>query len=118
MRIISTRVHGALDYLIGALVAVSPWLFGFADGETSSWVHLVIGGGIILAAAMTNFEYGVVRMIPMPVHLMLDAAIGVLALASPWLFGFAAFVGLHVLFGIVELATAAMTSTRPAVVRA
>ena len=32
MRIISTRVHGVVDYVGGALLVVSPWLFGFADG--------------------------------------------------------------------------------------
>ena len=115
MRIIPTRIHGVLDYLIGALIAVSPWLFGFADGGTSTWIHLAIGGGIILVAALTNFEFGVVRVIPMPAHLMLDGGLGVLALASPWLFGFSAFVGLHVALGIFLIAAALMTSTRPAV---
>jgi hypothetical protein len=28
MRFIPTSVHGVLDYLIGALLIIAPWLFG------------------------------------------------------------------------------------------
>lgn len=111
MRIIPTSVHGAIDYLLGLVVAASPWLFGFADGGAN--IHLILGGGIIAAAALTDFELGLFRVIPMPVHLMLDAGIGVLALATPWLFGVSAFTGLHVALGIAEIGMALMTSTRP-----
>jgi hypothetical protein len=114
MRIIPTRLHGVLDYLMGGLVAVSPWLFGYADGGTTAMVHLMLGAGMILIALMTDFELGVIRAIPMPAHLMLDAGLGVFALASPWLFGFATFSTLHVALGLFELAAAAMTSTHPA----
>jgi hypothetical protein len=114
MRIIPTRVHGMLDYLMGILVAASPWLFGFADGGATATIHLVLGGGILAAAALTDFELGLVPLIPMPVHLALDAAIGVLALASPWLFDLQSYVALHVLLGVFEIGAAAMTSTRPA----
>ena len=30
MRFIPTKVHGVLDYLVGAALIVAPWLFGFA----------------------------------------------------------------------------------------
>lgn len=113
MRIIPTRVHGILDYVIGALVVMSPWLFGFADTAGGPWLHLFIGGAILLSAAMTDFEVGMVRLIPMPVHLMLDAGIGLLALASPWLFDLTSYVGVHVALGIFEVGAALMTSTQP-----
>ncbi len=36
---------------------------------------------------MTDFELGAVKAIPMPVHLMLDAASGALLAGAPWLRG-------------------------------
>ena len=113
MRFISTRTHGYLDYLIGIVVALSPWLFGFA-GSAVATLHVVAGVALIGAAALTDFELGVVRVIPVPVHLMLDAVIGVVLILSPVLFDLQQYAGLHVVAGVGYLAVAAMTSTRPA----
>lgn len=112
MRMIPTRVHAILDYLMGLLVMTSPWLFGFGDGGLN--IHLILGGGMIGAAALTDFEFGLFRVIPMPVHLILDAAVGLLAILTPWLFNVTAFMGLHIAIGVAEIGMALMTSTRPA----
>jgi hypothetical protein len=112
MRFISTRVHGSLDYLIGIVVALSPWLFGFA-GTPTAWLHLVAGLAVIGVALMTDFELGLVRAIPMPAHLMLDGVIGVFLLISPLLFDLGAYATLHVAAGAAELALATMTSRTP-----
>ncbi len=40
-RIVPMGAHLAVDGLGGALLAVSPWLFGFAD--RTYWPHLIIG---------------------------------------------------------------------------
>jgi hypothetical protein len=37
-------VHNLIDIAAGALLAASPWLFGFADNSANVWVpHLVVG---------------------------------------------------------------------------
>jgi hypothetical protein len=50
-KIIPLPVHLGLDIASGALLAVSPWLFGFAD--VIVWPHLVVGVMEILVACMT-----------------------------------------------------------------
>ncbi len=40
-RLVPMGAHLAVDGLGGALLAVSPWLFGFAD--RTYWPHLIIG---------------------------------------------------------------------------
>lgn len=40
-RIIPLRIHLGVDMLSGALLAASPWLFGFAD--MIWWPHLLVG---------------------------------------------------------------------------
>ncbi len=114
MRLIPTRVHGILDYLVGALLVAAPWLFGFARGGAETWTPVVLGAGLIGYSLFTDYELGAIRKIPMNVHLWLDMAGGVLLAASPWLFGFAdVIVWPHLAVGLIEIGTAAMTSTRP-----
>jgi hypothetical protein len=114
MRFISTRTHGVIDYLMGALLIVAPYLLGFADGTAAQWIPQIIGAALIGAALLTDYELGVVRMIPMPVHLLLDIAAGALLAVSPWLFGFADRVFWpHLILGLIEIGAGLMTRTVP-----
>ena len=115
MKVIPTRVHGMLDYSVGLLLIAAPWLLGFARGGAETYVPVALGVGALLYSFFTNYELGVVRSLPMPTHLALDMASGVLLAASPWLFGFADYVYLpHLLVGLMEIAIAAMTERQPA----
>lgn len=114
MRFISTRTHGVLDYVVGALLIVVPYILGFADGTAAQWVPQALGLVAIGGALMTDYELGVLRVIPMPVHLMLDIGSGALLALSPWLFGFAdRVVWPHLLVGIMEIGAGLMTRTAP-----
>lgn len=114
MRFIPTRVHGFMDYAMSVLLIAAPWLFGFARGGAETWVPVVLGAGALLYSLFTDYELGLVRTLPMPVHLGLDAGAGLLLAASPWLFGFSDFVYLpHLILGILELGAALMTETVP-----
>jgi general stress protein CsbA len=115
MRFIPTRTHGVLDYLTGALLIVAPYIFGFADGTAAQWIPQILGAALIGASLLTDYELGVVRVIPMPVHLFLDVAAGALLAASPWLFGFADRVYWpHLILGVLEIGAGLMTQTRSA----
>ncbi len=115
MAILSTRTHGILDYVIGALLIVAPYLLGFATGGAEQWVPMILGAGVIAYSLMTDYELGVAHIIPMPTHLIMDMAGGALLLVSPWLFGFSdVIVWPHVLVGLIEIGTALMTRRHPA----
>lgn len=114
MAILSTRTHGMLDYSMGVLLLVAPYLFGFANGGAAQWVPMVIGAGGILYSLLTRYELGAVRLIPMPVHLGLDAASGLMLAASPAIFGFSHQVWVpHVILGLLEASTSLITRTVP-----
>lgn len=115
MRFIPTRIHGMIDYLMGLLLIASPWIFGFADEDGAArLIPGILGAGVIVYSLLTRYELGLARLIPMPVHLGLDAAGGLLLAASPWLFGFADRVWLpHLIFGILEIGAALTTRTTP-----
>jgi SPW repeat len=114
MRMIPTRVHGVLDYVVGALLIAAPWLFDFHYGGAETWVPVVLGAGAILYSLCTDYELGVLRLIPMSTHLMLDMASGVVLALSPWLFGFHDRVWVpHVIVGLIEIVTPLMTQRVP-----
>lgn len=114
MRFISTRVHGMVDYLMGLLLIVAPFLLGFATGGPAQWVPIILGVVMLASAIMTKYELGLMPMIPMPLHLTMDLISGILLLVSPWLFGFADTVYLpHVILGILEIGASLTTEKQP-----
>lgn len=114
MRFIPTRAHGYLDYLIGALLMVAPWLLGFSRGGAETWVPVILGAGAILYSLMTDYELGVAKVISMRTHLWLDGMAGLLLAVSPWLFGFDEYVWApHLVLGLLEVGAALTTRTVP-----
>jgi hypothetical protein len=114
MRFLPTRLHGIIDYLWGAALLATPWLLGYADVAAATWTAVVFGLGAILYSAVTDYELGLVRLVPMPLHLGLDGIGGAVLAASPWLFGFADRVYLpHLLFGLFSVAASLVTRTDP-----
>src|SRR5687768_13568634 len=107
---ISTKTHGILDYVVGGLMIVAPWLFGFAQGGWETRIFVLLGVSALVYSLMTDYELGAVRVLPMRVHLMIDFASGILLAASPWLFGFSDRVTIpHVAFGLFDIAAVMMT---------
>jgi len=118
MRFLPTRVHGVIDYLWGVSLIATPWLFGFANGGAAQWVAIIFGVGAILYSLVTAYELGFLRVLPMELHLGLDALAGALLAVSPWLFGFAREVYLpHLLFGVFSVIASFITRTEPAKLR-
>src|SRR3954469_10518973 len=54
-RLLPLRMHLMMDVVAGLFLAVSPWLFGFADEGTNAWLpHLLVGLGLVAAGLMTE----------------------------------------------------------------
>lgn len=107
---ISVRTHAIIDYVVGVLLILAPFILGFANGGAAQWVPVLLGAGIIVYSLMTRYDLAVVKVIPFGVHLGLDAVGGLFLLASPWLFGFADLIWWpHVVVGLAELGVVAMT---------
>jgi hypothetical protein len=107
-------MHGILDYLVGALLIASPWLFGFADGGIETWLPVALGASALVYSLCTNYEMGAARLLSMKTHLTLDFLSGALLAVSPWLFGFSDHVYMpHLVLGIFEMMAALITRTTP-----
>jgi hypothetical protein len=119
MGYISTRMHGPADYAVGVLLIIAPYIFGFATGGIEQWLPMLLGFAVIVYSMLTRYEWGLLPIIRMPVHIGLDVAGGLLLAISPWLFGFADQVWVpHLIIGLIEIGAAAATSTRPELIQA
>ena len=116
---IPTRVHGIIDYLTGVLLIAAPFIFGFADGTAAQWLPIMLGAMTIAMSLLTRYELSIAKIIPLPVHLVVDVASGLLLAASPWLFGFADRIWWpHLLVGLVEIVVPLLTRRQPDAVSA
>ena len=114
MRFVPTRVHGVADWLMGALLVALPWLLGLDRGGPEGLVPLTLGAAALVVTFFTDHELGIMRRIPMPMHLWVDGLAGALLAASPWLFGFADRVYWpHLIIGLAEIGAGLMTRTTP-----
>jgi hypothetical protein len=114
VKILPTRVHGVFDYLLGIVWILSPWLFGFSERGPETWIPLCLGIGILLYSACTAYEWGMLRIIPMQTHLVLDVFAGAFLAVSPFLFHFDQLVCVpHVILGGVLVGMAGITRRRP-----
>ena len=88
-RPISTNLHAILDVRLGRRPDRLPWAFHFSDVPVATAVAMGVGTAVLGIALLTAHEGGVVSIVPLRAHLVVDALAGALLVASPWLFGFA-----------------------------
>jgi hypothetical protein len=114
---ISLRSHNILDYVGGALLILSPFLFGFADVDAARNVFMLSGFFLIMYSLFTNYEFAALRVIPLGVHMSLDVIIGIVVLTAPFIFGYREFITagqeyLHYILGVGVIALVGFTAER------
>ncbi|MDX1951247.1 MAG: hypothetical protein SFY81_03635 [Verrucomicrobiota bacterium] len=110
MKPFSTRVHGILDYTIGILLVLAPVVFDLDTNTAEGRTPILVGVLSLLYSLMTDYELGLVRLLPMRLHLMLDLLVSGILFFSPWLFRFNERIWLpHALLGVLGMGVALMT---------
>jgi hypothetical protein len=55
LKLVPMKIHIVIDCLTGAVLALSPWLFGFSNAPVHAWLpHVVVGILVIGYALMTS----------------------------------------------------------------
>lgn len=100
---ISQTVHGAIEYVAGALFLAAPFIFDFDDGSATA-VAIIVGVVIIFVAAITNGPTSLVDSLPVSVHIVLDYALSAVLIAAPFLFGYSDETNPTVFFIVLGIA--------------
>jgi hypothetical protein len=112
---LSARLHGLLEYLIGAFFIASPFIFGF-DASVAVAIGVVGGIVLILMAATAQTGPALSGMVPVGLHVLFDVVLAAFLVASPFIFGFsdeAAPTGLFIGAGVVHLLVTIATRFLP-----
>jgi len=116
MKIISSKVHGILDYATSAFLLLSPTLFKM-DGSLCT-ITYILGVVHFCLTALTIFGVGIIKIIPFRIHGLIEVvvAIGLAALAF-WFYhndntlGFYFYMALAVTIMLVFVLTDFKTSS-------
>ena len=86
MRFISARVHGMIDIVAIAAFLLGPLLFRL--GGSPALISYTIGVVHLVVTLLTRYPLGVKKIIPFPVHGILELIVGVFLLVLPALAGY------------------------------
>ena len=118
MLFILTKIHAVLDYVEGILLILAPNLLGVADQSSAAvWIPRLLGGVLLLMTLITRYEAGVIKVVPMHIHQMVDVVAFLLLAASPFVLGF--YNGPinqwmpHLMVGLGSALIALMTDPKP-----
>jgi hypothetical protein len=85
---VSFSVHVLIEYGVGLLTILAPFLFSF-DDSAAKVVSVLIGAGILVLAVVTDAPTGLSRSLPVASHVVIDYVVGLLLIVAPFVFGFA-----------------------------
>jgi len=117
MRFIPTSVHGAVDHVVGPALVLAPTLLRLGRTSPEGLTARAVGGVEAFYSNLTDYELSMKNVVPMKVHLALDAVGGATLALVPQLTG-ARQRGKkhwlpHLAVGALEVGMAAFTKTEP-----
>jgi hypothetical protein len=108
-------LHGAIEYVAGALFIAAPFLLSFDSGAATA-LSIIVGVAVVAVAASTEGPTSLVNQIPTAAHVALDYVLAVLLIALPFLAGFSdesAPTAFFIVLGVAHLLITIGTRFRP-----
>jgi hypothetical protein len=115
LQVIPTRVHGAIDQVVGPALVIAPTLLRLGRTSPEGITAEAVGGVQSAYSNLTDYETSIKKLVPLKYHLALDAIGGATLAIVPQLTG-ARRRGKkhwlpHLAIGAMEIGVAALTKT-------
>jgi hypothetical protein len=108
-------MHVLIEYGIGILTILSPFIFSF-DDSSAKVVAVRLGAAILVLAVVTDAPTGLARTLPVASHVVLDYVLGLVFLVTPFVFGFSgddtAATAYFIVLGVGYIVFAVLTRYR------
>jgi len=88
MGFITSKAHTMIGLIVGLVLILAPFLFGFSENAPATMVPIIIGIFIIINELITTSPASPIKLVPMKTHIIIDVLTGTFLAVSPWLFGF------------------------------
>lgn len=89
MKFVTKEIHAYLDYPVAILLAVAPFVLSLGTSHPAAlWLSVTTGIAAFILTVLTDHHLGVWRVVPYSLHLAVDAMVGVVFIAAPFVFGF------------------------------
>lgn len=85
---LSLKIHGAIDYAVGAFLFFVPAIFGFAEIRAAENLFRILSSLFVAYCFCTKYKPAIWRKLPLGAHLTFDLAIGVILILSPLVLGY------------------------------
>ena len=112
---VSLSLHVLIEYGVGVLTIVAPFLFSF-DSTSAKVVSVLVGAGILVLAVVTDAPTGIARSLPVASHVVLDYVVALLLIVAPFVFGFSddddAATAYFILIGVAYIMLSVLTRYR------
>jgi len=86
MKFLSPKVHGVLDYAVVIAFALAPSVLGLSGLPAT--ISYVLAAVHLLLTLVTAFPLGVVKIVPLPVHGVIEIVVSIALVALPWIVRF------------------------------
>jgi SPW repeat len=109
--------HAMIEPFAGILFIAAPFIFGFSDVDDAKTISIVLGAVVLLTGITTRWRMAIVKLIPLGMDRMMDLLVAVVAVASPFVFGFGdigSATRFFIIMGIAEAGLAMLTRWDPA----
>jgi hypothetical protein len=115
--VIRLDTHNVLDYVLGAVLVFSPYIFGFSDIFPARNLFLVMGFALIGYSLLTDYRYSVFKVIPLGAHMALDVVLGLSLIFVPSIVGYRPLLtgfqyAIHLIFGLGAIALVTLTQPK------
>jgi hypothetical protein len=101
MKFLDNKAHGALDYITVVSFALIPSIFGLTG--IPACLSYALAAIHLLMTALTDFDLGIVKKIPVKFHKLVEMAVGPILIVAPWLLGFSEDAKARVIFIVAGL---------------
>ena len=109
-RFVTKSIHAYLiDYPVAIILLVAPFVLKLGhSGPIAMWLSVITGVAALLLPMLTDHPTGLIRIIPYPIHLWIDRAVGIVFLAAVFMFAFTGVDAWY--YGVLGVAVLLTTS--------
>ncbi|NBL64123.1 hypothetical protein GV828_02790 [Flavobacterium sp. NST-5] len=114
MKIITSKTHAIIDYIIGIIMLCIPTFMNFPDDSLVCRILVIPALLLLLTATLSEHEINLANFLSRQLHLKIDVVIAAFLLFSPIIIGLSHSFP-HILFGMLILANIVLSKRNKAV---